>query len=88
MDQLKKRGFSLASKCPFYEKAEEVMEYIFIHCPMIWSLWIALVSVLEIGSVRLDSWLDSSPLKKKGFKTLEGCSPVLVMGDMEEEKQC
>ena len=43
-DQLKKRGFSLASRCPFYGKAEEVMEHIFIHCPMIWCLWTALFS--------------------------------------------
>ena len=44
-DQPKKRRFSLASKCPFCEKVEEVMEHLFIHCPMIWSLWTALVSI-------------------------------------------
>ena len=43
-DQLKKRGFSLASRCHFCGKAEEVMEHIFIHCPMIWRLWTALFS--------------------------------------------
>ena len=37
---------------------------------------------------RPDAWLDSSPLKKKGFKTLKGCSFVFVMGDMEREEQC
>ena len=32
------KGFSLASKCPFYGKVEEVIKHLFIHCPMIWSL--------------------------------------------------
>ena len=40
----KEKGFSLASKCPFCEKAEEVMKHLFIHCTVIWSLWTTLVS--------------------------------------------
>ena len=44
LDQLKKRGFSLASRCPFCGKTEEVMKHIFIHCLMIWRLWTALFS--------------------------------------------
>ena len=32
MDQLKKKGFTLAIKFPFYVKEEEVMEHILIHC--------------------------------------------------------
>ena len=43
--RMKKMEFSLTSKCPFCGKAKEVMEHLFIHCPMIWSLWIALVSI-------------------------------------------
>ena len=34
--QLKKRGYHLASRCPFYGREEEVLEHILIHCPSIW----------------------------------------------------
>ena len=33
--QLKKRGFHLASKCPFCGREEEELEHILIHCPSI-----------------------------------------------------
>ena len=45
MDQLKKRGFSLASKCPFCGQAKEVLEHLFIHCPKIWGPWTTLFSL-------------------------------------------
>ena len=70
-DQLKKRGFSLASCCPFCGKAEEVMEHIFIHCPMLWRLWTVLFSAhgggLSSFGERFDPWLGSFTLKKKGI---------------------
>ena len=37
--QLKKRGFQLASKCPFCGREEEEVEHILIHCPAIWGQW-------------------------------------------------
>ena len=33
MDQLKKRGFQMASRCPLCGKAEEVLDHLLIHCP-------------------------------------------------------
>ena len=47
MDQLKKRGFSLASRCPFCEQTEEVLKHLFIHCHKIWDLWTTLFSLSE-----------------------------------------
>ena len=35
MDQLKKRGFSLASRFPLCGKAEETLEHLLIHCPKV-----------------------------------------------------
>ena len=49
MDQLKKRGFSLAKRCPFCGQAEEVLEHLFIHCPKICGLWTVLFSLSEGG---------------------------------------
>ena len=39
MEQLKKRGFHLATRCPFCGKSEETLEHIMIHCLLIWDLW-------------------------------------------------
>ena len=33
MDQLKRRGFSLANRCPLYRKDEENIEHLLLHCP-------------------------------------------------------
>ena len=48
MQQLKKRGYQLANRCPFYRKEEEMLDHILIPCPSIWDLWINLISVLRI----------------------------------------
>ena len=44
MIQLKKRGYSFASRCPLCGLEEEVLEHLFIHCLKIWCLWKALYS--------------------------------------------
>ena len=51
MDQLKKSGFSLASRCPFCEQTEEVLEHLFIHCSKIWDSWTTLFSMSKGGWV-------------------------------------
>ena len=51
MDQLKKRGFSLASMCPFCGQKEEALEHLFIHCSKIWDLWTTLFSLSDGGWV-------------------------------------
>ena len=51
LDQLKRRSFSLASRCPFCKRAEEVMEHILLRCPMISGLWTTLFSLQDGGWV-------------------------------------
>ena len=51
MDQLKKRGFSLANRCPLCGKAEETLEHLLIHYPKVWCMWTALFSLLGGGWV-------------------------------------
>ena len=46
MEQLKKRGYPLASKCPFCGKAEERLEHLLIHCLKIWGIWSVLSTLL------------------------------------------
>ena len=38
MNQLQKRGFSLASRSPLCKEAKEAMEHLLIHCPKIWCM--------------------------------------------------
>ena len=45
MNQLKRRGNHLASRCSFCRKNEEELEHLLVHCPKIWGLWAALTSV-------------------------------------------
>ena len=49
--QLKKRGFHLASKCPFCGKKEEELEHILIHCSPIWGQWTDLLSAFGVSWV-------------------------------------
>ena len=74
MDQLKKRGHSLASRCPFCGQKEEDMEHLLIHCSKVWELWTTLFSLSEGGWVcpytvkeLLMGWV-WIPLKKKEVK--------------------
>ena len=84
LDQLKKRGFSLASRCPFCGKVEEVMEHIFIHCPMIWHLWTVLFSAHGSGWVcrllvkGLILGRDCFPSRKKEYR-LWRAAPLCLM---------
>ena len=49
MNQLKKRGLPLASRCPLCKEAEETIEHLLIHCPKTWSLWTTLFNVARGG---------------------------------------
>ena len=49
MDKLKKRGFSLASRCALCGKDEESLEHLLIHCPKVWCMWTAIFSLFGGG---------------------------------------
>ena len=42
MDQLKKRGFQLASRCPLCKEDEENIDHLLLH---FWGFWAALISL-------------------------------------------
>ena len=48
LDQLKRKGFSLANRCLFCGEDEENIEHLLIHCPRIWTLWSSLLAALGI----------------------------------------
>ena len=45
MEQFKKRGFQMASMCPLCGNAEEDLDHLLLHCPLVWGLWAALTSI-------------------------------------------
>ena len=51
VENRKKRGFQLASKCPLCGKAEEELNHLLFHCPLIKGLWEGLFSIPDIAWV-------------------------------------
>ena len=35
----------MPSKCPLCKKAEEDLDHLLIHCPAVWGMWAALLSI-------------------------------------------
>ena len=81
MEQLKKRGYQMPSKCPLCKKAEEDLDHLLIHCPAVWGMWAVLLSIPGFQWVCpyllkevLSGW-SCFPIKKKNQKSVEGCTP-------------
>ena len=55
MDQLKRRGFSLANRCPLCRKDKENIEHTLLHCPMVWGIWSFLL--MSVGGAWVPPWL-------------------------------
>ena len=58
-DQLKRRGFSLANRCPLCQKSEETVDHLLIHCTMTRVLWDLLFSLFGVSWVLPASVRDS-----------------------------
>ena len=77
MDQLKKRGFQLASRCPPCQKAEESINHLLIHCLGIMDnphLPHRSGLGLPFSSKRLNDEVDNLSYQKESKKTVEGGS--------------
>ena len=51
MEHFKKRGFQLTNRSPLCGKAEEELNHLLIHCPLIWGLWEDLISIPSLAWV-------------------------------------
>ena len=91
MNQLKKIGFSMASRCPFCGEAEEALVHLLIHYPKIWCMWSALFSLSRACWVCpfmvKDLFMDwpSLPLRKKVSK-LWRAVPLCLMWAIWKER--
>ena len=93
MDQLKKRGFSLASRCALCGKDEESLKHLFIHCPKVWCMWTAIFSSSEGGWVcpflvkdLMLGWLHL-PLRKKDAKLWRAVPLCLIWAIWKERNR-
>ena len=90
MEQIKKRGFELASRCPLCSNAEEDLDHLLLHCPSMRGLWVALTSIPCLQwawpySVKdlLQIW-NGFPIRKKGVAS---CTLKPNLGHLEGKKQ-
>ena len=74
MNQLKRRGFPLASRCPLCGGSKEDLHHLLIHCSKVWELWSGLISCVDISWVcpylardLLMGW-KATPIKKPDRK--------------------
>ena len=84
MEQLKKRGFQMASKCPLCGNAKEDLDHLLLHCPEVWGLWAALLSLPGLQWVcpylvkdLLQGWTDF-PIRKSAKKVWRAAPLSLI----------
>ena len=75
MDQLKKRGFQLTSRCPLCKEDEETIDHLLLHYPSIWGFWAIILSVP--GVVWACPPL-AFPIRKKARNTWKAAFPCLL----------
>ena len=51
MEQLKKRGRHLASRCPLCGKDEESLDHLLLHCPKVYNLWAFIFMIFGLNWV-------------------------------------
>ena len=51
LDQLKKRGRSIANRCYLCEEEEETLNHLLVHCPKARMLWDLILAIVGIGWV-------------------------------------
>ena len=52
MDQLKKMGFHLASRCPLCKEDEKTIDHLLLHCPYVWGFWAIILSLPGVDWTR------------------------------------
>ena len=88
LDQLKKRGRSLANRCYLCEEEEETLNHLLVHCSkarMLWELifgysgvWMGLSFLSAAGS----SSLARNKSGQEAQESLEGCASLPLMGSV------
>ena len=89
--QLKKRGFLLASMCPFCRNEEEELVHILIHCHAIWGQWTNLLLAFGVdwtchflAKDLIQSWVHF--LVRKEAKAIWRATSLLLFWVIWEER--
>ena len=92
MEQLKKRGRHLASRCPLCGKDEESLDHLLLHCPKVHNLWAFIFMMFGVFWVLPRSIKDTlvgwkgSTIQKIPEESLDGCPIILVLNNLERKK--
>lgn len=92
MEQLKKRGFQLASRCPLCKDAEKDLAHLLIHGPKVWSYGRGCTLFQDQpGCARVCPktycCAGEDFLQKQNEENLDGGSPLPILGHMGRKKR-
>lgn len=81
----------MTNRCPLCGKAEEEINHLLVHCPLVWSLWKGLISLPEADwvcplQVKDEFMMVMVPSQKEDQKALDRGSFIPKVGYLENEK--
>ena len=90
MEQLKKRGRHLASRCPLYGKDEERLDNLLLHCPKVYNLWALSFTMFGVYWVLLRSIKDTlagwkGPPSRKSLRKVCMTAPLCLLWTIWKE---
>ena len=92
MDQLKRRGWALPSRCYLCKADEELANHVLIHCPKAAIIWHLIFAFFwcSLGFAQFyqgnHSWLERHLCWKEKKKDVE-CNPYMLILDYMEGKK-
>ena len=92
LDQLKRRGITLANRCFLCEEEEESIDHLLIHClraKMLWELFLAIVGSSWVFSQTVRQTLlawQSANVGKKTQENLDSSPSLLILNFMARKK--
>ena len=91
VEQLKKRGRQLASRCPLFGKDEESLDHLLLHCTKVYNLWAFIFTIFGFswvlpGSVKdaLVGW--KGPPSRKSLKRVWMAAPLCLFWTIWRER--
>ena len=91
MEQLKKRGRHLASRCPLCVKGEERLDHLMLHCPKVYNLCALIFMIFGVNWVLPRSIKDTlvawkGPPPRKSLKKVWMTAPLCLLWTIWKER--
>ena len=91
MEQLKKRGRHIASRCPLCGKEEKSLYLLLLHCPKVYNLWAFIFTIFGVYWVPPSSIKDTlagwkGPPSRKSLKKVWMAAPLCLLWTVWRER--